>query len=132
MKTKLALIALALGGLVAGSAAAQAPKAPKAEKPKRECFLNSNVSGFAAQGNEVVNLRVGVKDYYRLDLMGPCFNVDWNMRIALVSRGSNFICAGADAEIISRSEMGPQRCMVRSIRKLTPVEVAALPKGSKP
>jgi hypothetical protein len=130
MKTKLALVAIALSGLVAGSAVAQAPA--KAEKPKRECFLNSNVSGFAAQGNEVVNLRVGVKDFYRLDLMGPCFDVDWNMRIALVSRGSNFICAGADAEIISRSEIGPQRCMVKSIRKLTPVEVAALPKGSKP
>jgi hypothetical protein len=130
MKTKLALIAIALSGLVAGSAAAQPPA--KAEKPTRQCFLNSNVSGFAAQGNEAVNLRVGVRDYYRLDLMAPCFDVDWNMRIALVSRGSNFICAGADAEIISRSEMGPQRCMVRSIRKLTPVEVAALPKGSKP
>lgn len=125
-------LAAALCGVLAGSAQAAPQTGPKSQAEARQCFSNRFVTSFAPQGNEVVNVRVGVKDYYRLDLFGPCMDVDWNQRIALVSRGGSYICAGSDAEIISRSPIGPQRCQVRSIHKLTPVEVAALPKNSKP
>jgi hypothetical protein len=37
-----------------------------------------------------------------------------------------------DAEIISPSTIGPQRCPVNKIRKLTPDEVKALPKHARP
>lgn len=128
MKTTLIVAIVTAAGLAASSAGAQ----QAAPKPQRQCFYSNNVSSFAPQGDEVVNLRVGVKDYYRLDMFGPCQDVDWNNSIALVSRGSSFICAGIDATIISRTSLGPRRCPVKSIRKLTPVEVAALPKGAKP
>jgi hypothetical protein len=58
--------------------------------------------------------------------------VDWNQKIALVSRGSDYICTGLDAEILSPTQIGPQHCPVKTIRKLTPAEVKALPKGAKP
>jgi hypothetical protein len=37
-----------------------------------------------------------------------------------------------DAEVISHSPIGPQRCPVRSVQKLTPEEVKALPKNARP
>ena len=86
----------------------------------------------AAQGDRLVNLRVGVKDYFQLELMGPCPDVDWTQKIALVSRGGSTICSGLDAEIVTPSPIGPQKCPVKSVRKLTPTEVATLPKGAKP
>jgi hypothetical protein len=34
--------------------------------------------------------------------------------------------------VVQSSSMGPQRCAVKTLTKLTPEEVAALPKGDKP
>lgn len=98
----------------------------------RQCFWASNVSSFAAADDRTVNLRVGTRDYYRLELMGPCPDVDWAQRIALESRGSNSICTGLDATIVAPSSIGPQRCPVRTVRRLSPDEVKALSGKAKP
>ena len=65
-------------------------------------------------------------------MMGHCPDIDWNQRIALVSRGSDNICTGLDAEIVTHSPIGPMRCPVSHIRKLTPEEIAALPRKARP
>ena len=42
------------------------------------------------------------------------------------------ICTGLDADIVTPSAIGPQRCAVRAIRKLTKEEAVALPKTQRP
>ncbi len=124
----------ALAAAAAAMIAAGAPPANSADKPgqPRQCFWNHQVNSFAAQDDRIVNLRVGVKDYYQLELFAPCPDVEWTQKIALISRGSSTICSGLDAEVVTPTPIGPQKCMVRNVRKLTPTEVAALPKGAKP
>ena len=75
---------------------------------------------------QAVNVHVGVKDVYRLELFGRCPDIDWNQQIALVSRGGNSICSGLDATIITKGPFGPQRCPVSKVTKLSPEEVTAL------
>lgn len=104
----------------------------KVASPKRHCFFTNSVNSFTAVDEETVNVRVGVKDIYRLDLMGRCPDIDWNQSIALVSRGGSSICSGLDATIITKGPIGPQRCPVRMVTKLTPEEVAALKPKAKP
>lgn len=116
--------------LLALAVAAPSLAADKPAKPSRSCFFNRDVSSFSAVDDQTVNIRVGVKDYYRLDLMGRCPDIDWNNSIALISRGGSSICDGMDATIVTRSAIGPQRCPVKTVTKLTPDEVAAL-KASK-
>jgi hypothetical protein len=125
---------LALAGLLAGSAAAPqaAAKSPEEPKSQRQCFWTRQINNFASDDDRVVNVRVGVKDVYQFQMLGHCTDVDWNQKIAVRSRGSDYICTGLDAEIISPSTIGPQRCPVSTVRKLTPAEVAALPKRAKP
>ena len=118
--------------LAAGAQAQPASEKPPANAEARQCFWAPSISGFAAANEKVVNIRVGVKDVYQLEMLGPCPDVNWNTSIGLVTRGSNFICAGMDADIVSQSTLGPQRCPVRSVRKLKPDEVAALGKREKP
>ncbi len=65
-------------------------------------------------------------------MFGTCQDMDWNQQIALVSRGSSSICNGMDAEVVTRSPIGPQRCPVRSVKKLTPDEIKALPPKARP
>ena len=131
MKTKTALVLLATASLMAGSAGA-APEKPTAGKAARQCFWTHQINSFASPDDQTVNVRVGVKDVYQFELLARCPEVNWNQEIAVRSRGSSHICSGLDAEVISPSSIGPQRCAVRTVRKLTEAEIAALPKRGKP
>jgi hypothetical protein len=133
MITKVALAACAAAVLALGATAQPAAaKSPPDGKPKNQCFFTQNVNGFSAPDEHTVYVRVGVRDVYKFQLMGMCPDIDWSQRIALVSRSGSSICTGMDAEIVTRTQIGPQRCPVRSVQKLTPEEVAALPRKSRP
>lgn len=119
------ILALPLGSALAQDAAKPAPA-------KRQCFFASNVNNYSAVDDRTVNVRVGVKDVYELKLFTRCPDIDWSHKIALVSRGGSSICDGFDATIIVDSTIGPQRCQVDKVRKLTPQEVAALSSKAKP
>lgn len=120
----------------AGGAAAQPPSnpPPQASRLRDSCFNARFVNGFAAPDEETVYVRVGAREVYRLKLAGGCLDVDWSMAVGLKSRdGSDWICQGYDADLIVPDRgMGPQRCPVSDVRKLTPAEVAALPKKARP
>jgi len=118
---------------VAGAATA-ASAADKPAKPDRnQCFWTRNIEGFSAPDEHTVYVRASSRDIYKFDMMGPCLDVDWNQRIALVSRSGSSICTGMDAEIVSHATgLGPQRCPVSHMHKLTPEEIAALPRKDRP
>lgn len=152
MKPKLILAAaLTLG--VAGAAFAQGQSAPpassppassppasspaeaakaEAAKPERACFFNRDIRGFAAPDDKTLYLRVRSKEVFRLDMMGRCADLDWENRIAIDSRGSSSICDPMDATVLVRGPIGVDRCPVKAITRLTPEEVAALPRKARP
>jgi hypothetical protein len=131
---------LLIGAIAAALAFAPAVSLPSAgaakpSGPPKACFYARNVNGFSAPNEQTVYLRVSVRDVYEAKLFAPCNDVDWNQTIALRSRGSSWICEGSGAnfvEVISHSAMGRQRCPVTSLRKLTPDEIAAIPKRDRP
>jgi len=135
MSWKLALTAAAAGlmslSAATPQAAAKSPLEP-GDKPRRQCFWTHQASSFAAADDKLVNVRVGVKDVYQFEMFGRCHEIDWQNKIALVSRSGSSICTGMDADIVTPTSIGPQRCAVRAVRKLTPEEVKALPKRAKP
>ena len=130
MKSHVALAATAAAVLAFAATAASA-----ADKPagKNECFWGRTVTNFAAPDNQTLYVRAGGNQVYKFDMFGPCQDMDWNQRLALVSRGGDSICNGMEAEVVSHATgIGRQRCPIRNMRKLTPEEVAALPKNAKP
>ena len=135
MRFKSTLAVIAAAGLLAGSATApvfaKSPEEPGA-KPQRQCFWTRQVNSFASNDDRIVNIRVGVRDVYQLQMFGRCHDIDWSNSIAIRSRGSSYICTGLDAEIIAPTSIGPQRCAVQSIRKLSEAEAKALPKRARP
>lgn len=126
---RLALIALALAG--AGFAAAPEP-APKPTSEPRSCFFVRNVTNYADAGDETLYVRAGVRDVYRLDLMGHCNDLDSAMHIGLETRGSSMVCDPLDVTVVAGSAIGPQRCPVTKVTKLTDAEIEALPKKHRP
>jgi Family of unknown function (DUF6491) len=138
MRLPTAIAIAALASLTLGSAYAQDKPADKAvDKPasKSQCFWSRNVTSFAAPDDHTVYIQVNYRDVYRLDLMVSCPDVDWDQRVALVSNhgSGGSICGPLDAEIVSHATgIGHQRCPVKAMSKLTPEEIAALPKRAKP
>jgi hypothetical protein len=103
----------------------------------RTCFISRNVDSWAAQGIDVVNLKVH-QDYFRLNLAEACPEIQEADRIRLNARaggGSSFICVGevAAAEVTAYSKVtGARRCLVHDMQRLTPTEVASLGRSEKP
>lgn len=124
------LIAAALATLAESAVAAPPPEA----KPTRQCFSSSQVTNFrAGQDDRTLYLRVGVKDVYRLDLLAPCPEIDMSNQIAIRSRGGAMnICSGLDAVILAPGLRGARRCEVKTVQRMTPEAVAALPSRERP
>ena len=131
VKTALAALAAAVACGGASQVATAHDAAPKYDAHK--CFYSRDVTSFAAPDDRNLYIEVNNRDVYHFEMFGPCQDIDWNQRLALVARPGPWICNGMDAEVISHATgLGPQRCLVKHMRKLTPQEVAALPKRAKP
>ncbi len=131
-----ALMALAVA--LALSASAQ-PAPPTTPPPKHAnaCFWRRDISNFAAVDQKTVYLRVGVSEVFKLDLFSDCLDLDFVHRIGLKSIGGfeSNLCEGPNpgVDVVVRDVgLGHMRCPVTNITKLTPADVAALPKGARP
>jgi hypothetical protein len=105
---------------------------PSGPPENHQCFLARLADGFAAPDEKHLYVRTSPRDVYEFEMFGLCNDLDWANHIALVSRGSSWICDHLDAEIISPSAIGPQHCLVRHMHKLTAEEIKALPKRARP
>ena len=120
------IVAILAAGFLLGAPADSGESAAKQSRRPGDCFSARSVSGFSPVGRDAVDVTVGVNRHYRLTLGGYCPDVDWSLRIALrTRRGSSFICAGYDAEILTRGPTGLQRCSVTEVRRLSPEEIEA-------
>lgn len=137
MKHKIILAAAVAALAGAAAAAPQAGSAAPGAKPPaysaNQCFYTRDVQNFAAPDEHNLYVRVGARRVYHFEMFGPCPDIDWNQHLALVSRGSSWICNAMDAEVVTHSPgIGRQRCFVKNMRQLTPEEIAALPKRARP
>jgi hypothetical protein len=117
--------ALGLGACAAGGADAPQSYATGASD---QCFYNSDVRSFTDGAPNVVLVAVGADEAWELTLQNGCPDVGAASKVAIRSRGATRICAGQDAEITvpNVSGAGAQRCLVRSVRKLSAQEAAAV------
>jgi hypothetical protein len=132
--TRPSAVVLAAGALCVAAAVAPETGA-KAARSRDACFARSNINGFSAPDDHTVYVRIGVSQIFRLDLMTRCINLTFRHNIGLEARPANaFICSPLEATVVYRDIGGgfPQRCPVTAIHKLTPEEIAALPKKDRP
>ena len=104
---------------------------PAANPPaRRACFFQHQINGWQEsrdRSENVVYLDVNAHDVYRLDTFGRCNGVGEAMSIGVETRGgASAICDGLDVTLIVHSPIGPQRCPVSKITRLTPEEAKAL------
>ena len=111
---------------VAGPAAAQ----PSRNAPP-QCFSQRDIRNYAAQDDYTVNLRIGPRVVYQAKTVIGCPDIGYGAAIGYRSN-SEFVCSELDLTLVTRTNRGPRECPLKSIRRLTPTEVAALPKRARP
>lgn len=125
-------------GLAAAAALALfgsgATAATTAAAPSRDCFFVNQWRGWSAPDGDTLYLRVGLRDIYRVELTPGSHVRKWPDR-HLVQRvhGSNSICSHLDLSLTLADNIGTvQPLIARSLVKLTPEEIAKIPKKHLP
>lgn len=127
MMSRLMMLAAAVA-LTAGDAAAAQPAAKGSS-----CFVRRNIYGFSAPNDRTVYIRVGVSDVWRLDLMTDCTGLSFRQSFGLEDQpASAWVCSPLDATVVFRQTGMNMRCPVSAMHKLTPDELAALPRKQRP
>lgn len=120
--SRFALVAAAAGVIAALSVDARS----QTEQPRRECFHPDQADGFSAPTDDKIYVTVSPRRVFELELLGPCPNMDWANRVGIRSTGGGFVCTGMDVELIVPDDpIGPHRCMVRTVRRLSQAEIEA-------
>jgi hypothetical protein len=114
------LIGAAGLAVVAACAARPGPPALAAQTNGRQCFLARQVNSYSSVSEQIVDVKVGANQYYRLSLDGFCPQSAFSRRVVLrTTGGGDWICQGLDAEIIVPFAAGPERCLVNNVQPIS-------------
>lgn len=116
------------GAVVTPSAKAEQPRA--ADPP---CFRLSDLGGHKVASPDTLYYSVRRKEVYKFTFSGSCLaGVTASDPLILEPLGaSSRICRPLDLNLSVGGTI-PRRCIIKSIERLTPEQVAALPKKLKP
>lgn len=101
-----------------------------------QCFRSHDYQAFRPVSDHAFNIRVNTRDYYRIELQDACPTLT-SPSATLITRvrGSDMICGPLDWDLRVRDSGADGfavACLVKSQRRLTPDEVAALPAKERP
>jgi hypothetical protein len=93
-------------------AAAAPGHAPSPDQEVRIPFADfGGVRSFESYQDDVVYLEDRHRNWYKAELIGPCFGVNWAFRLGIDTRGS------PDFDRFSRLIVGDERCTIGSLSR---------------
>lgn len=121
---------IAAAGLVAIALPAQAAS----PTPARTCFRMHDVQNHSVVDNQTIYVTARGRDVYRITTSNNCFAAKTRSDplITRSSGGSDLICQPIDLDLKVGGSGGVSPCIVSGIARLTPAEVAAIPKKLRP
>jgi hypothetical protein len=98
------------------------------------CFYVTQWQGWKSPSPDVIYLGVNMHDVYRVDLSAGSSMLSWpNMHLVSIVRGSDSICTAVDLDLKISDDHGfTEPLIAKSLTKLTPDQVAAIPKKFRP
>jgi hypothetical protein len=127
------MLGLAGAALFGASAQAAEPSAKPADH-SRNCFFITQWRGWKAPAPDVLYLGVNLHDVYKVELSTSTPELMWpDAHLISNVRGSASICDALDLDLKVSDGHGVRAPLIaKSIVKLTPEEVAAIPKKFRP
>lgn len=108
---------------------------PEQTNGGQACFFSRNFEQWRAPDPGTIIIRVGISQFYRLDLSTPCPTLQFpEAYLVSVFRGSDSICGPLDWDIrVAQYPAGiTEQCIVKSMTRLTPEQVATIPPRFRP
>jgi len=98
------------------------------------CFYVTQWQGWKSPSPDVIYLGVNMHDVYRVDLSAGSSMLSWpNMHLVSIVRGSDSICTAIDLDLKISDDHGfTEPLIAKNLTKLTPDQVAAIPKKFRP
>ncbi|MGI8840815.1 MAG: DUF6491 family protein [Caulobacteraceae bacterium] len=120
--------ALAAAGALALTAPAAVASSPGA------CFLSSQWQGWRSPSPDVIYLRVNINDIYKVTLSAGSSQLQSpDVHLVSIVRGSSRICSAIDLDLRLSDSNGFRTALIaKTLTKLTPEEIAAIPKKYRP
>lgn len=127
----------AAAGLVLLSAASAPFAASAAGAQSRACFRTSEWHNSSSGGPRDLYFQIGVSDVWHAEMAQDCPGARYPGAVSIgdiVSGVSNEICSGVDLQLTVKPLGGGNAtaCIVKSIEKLTPDQIKALPRKARP
>jgi hypothetical protein len=122
-------------GLIAAALSLSAFATEAAASPStNNCFFVTQWQGWKSPSPDVIYLGVNLHDVYRVDLSAGSSMLSWpNMHLVSIVRGGDSICTALDLDLKLSDDHGfTQPLIARTLTKLTPEQVAAIPKKYRP
>ena len=109
----------AVFALVAVPAIAQPAPPPPSEPP---CLRQRNIYDFkTVPGNRSLIVTDLARKRYRLNFVGTCYNLQYQLGLAFRTRGVGTLsCVERGDSVLQRDVVGPQQCIVQSVEYQTP------------
>jgi len=128
------LLATALLAAAAPALADTVDPAAKQPRPARQCFSLSDWDNWTAPDRDTLYLKVRNRDVYQVDLThGSNMLTGPAVHLVSIQRGTDTICGPLDLDLRVSDGFGMAiPIMAKSITKLTPEQVAAIPKKKRP
>ncbi|MDO9249429.1 MAG: DUF6491 family protein [Phenylobacterium sp.] len=126
------LLPLVLAAAALSAGASQALAADPA--PGRQCFRVSQMDGHTVGDPKTLYVGVRNKDVFRIEMNGSCL-AGASMGDPLVietAGGNDLVCRPIDLSLKVAGTIGLSPCIVKSITRLTPPQIASLPPKLKP
>jgi len=109
---------------------------PAAPSPAaKQCFFTNQFETWRAPDARTINIRVRGNQYYRLGLGSECHALlDPGARLITTFRATSTVCSPLDWDLKVSSGIGSPAipCIVRTMTRLSPTEVAALTSKNRP
>ncbi len=121
--------------LLTGLALAAVAVGPSQAADNSACFRLSQMQGHTVADSHTLYVGVsGRHDVYRIGMSGACLaaKTDSDPLITRDLGGSDLVCKPIDLDLAVGGMGGVSHCIVSDIQKLSPAQVAALPKKLKP
>ena len=98
------------------------------------CFFVTQWQGWKSPSPDVIYLGVNLHDVYRVDLSAGSSMLNApNMHLVSIVRGSDSICTALDLDLKISDDHGfTEPLIAKTLTKLTPDQVAAIPKKYRP
>ncbi len=135
MKTLPLLVAGAAASLALGLAGGAAADTPAAQKAHDDCFRSADWEGWHAPNDKTLYLRVNRHDIYQVDLSSGSPMLTWtDTHLVNIVHGSDYVCSPLDLQLsVSQNGTSVREFVIaKTITKLTPEQIAAIPKKDLP